>query len=406
MVRLWWLVDRRALLVTAGCLVGWRLLSQIPMVDVTGTFIHSRLEVYGAPGVLPAIGPNSIAFESYSLGFLGIGPYVNALIVVSLLAVISGRVREMLTDAEGRLRLERWTRALALLLALGQAYGWIQLAENAFAVPGGLDWFPTLTICLEMAGGTAVMIALASALDEYGLGFGFGPLVLYALNFVAGETHRIVGYFATAPSTEALYRPVAVWAAFTVAATVVAVAILLAYRRYRVVDPDAEMTRPVDVKLLASGVLRPSMFAFGFLSVPTLIAQNLLARTTWLEWGVTNWSPYGPVAWLAITYIVVECALLACFAMAVAMMDASVAGAPLPVVRRIGMLGLLGGACMALVIAVVRPLAHYATQGAGQLIAVSGFDVLVVVTMVLMVVLWIEGRGRNAPLTTTPALLP
>lgn len=405
-VRLWWLVDRRGLLVTAGCLVVWRLLSQIPVVDVTGTFIHGRLEVYDAPGMLAAIGPNSTAFESYSLGFLGIGPYVNALVIVALLTVISGRLRDMVRSAYGRLRMERWIRALALLLALGQAYGWIQLAENAFAVPGGLEWFPRLTICLEMAGGTAVMIALASMLDEHGLGFGFGPLILYALDFVAGETHRILGYFATAPSTEALYRPVAVWAAFTLAATVVAVAILLACRRYRLLDPDGDETRSVDLKLVTSGVLRPGMFAFAFLGLPTLIAQNLTTGTTWFGWAVTNWSPYGSVVWLAVTYVVVECALLAFFAVAVAVMDAWVAGAPQPLTRHVGMLGLIGGTCMAMLISVARPLAHYATQGAGQLVAVSGFDVLVVVTMVLIVVLWIERRGHTAPLTTTPALLP
>ena len=69
-------------------------------------------------------------------------------------------------------------------------------------------------------------------------------------------------------------------------------------------------------------------------------------------------------------------------------------------------LAAISGVLLALLIAVARVANHLATEAAGQLIQVSGFNVLLVVAMVLVVVLWIEGRGRVAPLTTTPVLLP
>src|SRR4029077_19526431 len=138
MDRLWSRIDGRALLVTAVCIVVWRLLDQIPLIDVTRLFIDRRLELYGQPGFFAAIGPNSLAFNSYSVGVEGIGPYINAVIIINLPAIISSRVRGLVRHAESRIRLQKWTRALALLLALGQAYGWTVLGQSVGALPGAM----------------------------------------------------------------------------------------------------------------------------------------------------------------------------------------------------------------------------------------------------------------------------
>ena len=167
---------------TALCLVAWRLLGQIPISDVTSAFITTRLDNLSGVGLFPAIGPNSNPLASYSVGEIGIAPYIEALIVMSLLTLISGRVRDMARNAEGRVTLTRWARALALLLTLGQAYGLTVLYQNTIPpVFGPLDWFTRLAVCLELAGGTALMILLADAMDEFGLGFGNGALIFYVL---------------------------------------------------------------------------------------------------------------------------------------------------------------------------------------------------------------------------------
>ena len=404
--RLWWLVDRRALLVTAGCLVAWRLLNQVPVIDISRDYLSYFLGLARGPGMFAAIGSNSIVAESYDLNYLGIYPYILALVVVSLVSILSVRVKEMIGTAQGRIRLERWIRAVALLLALGGATSWTHLAQNAGALPDNLDWFARLAISLEMAAATGVMILLAGVLDEHGLGFGYGAVIFYALDILANGLHKLADYFASAPSIDALYKPVAIWAAFTLAVTVASVAILLAFRRVHAPNKVGSKGEPVDLKLVIPGVLRPGLFTFLALGTPSMIARYVSSDPSAVRWFVDNWTPYGSAMWLDITYVVLEAALVIGFAVVIAIIDFSVADGPAALRANVIRLAAISGVLLALLIAVARVANHLATEAAGQLIQVSGFDVLLVVAMVLVVVLWIEGRGRVAPLTTTPALLP
>src|SRR5260370_17640016 len=264
--RLWSLVDKRALLVTAVCLVVWRLLEQIPVSDVTQAFITTRLyNLSNGPGFFLAIGPNSLPFASLSLAAEGIGPYIDAWILMNIAVAVSVRLGDLLGQPAGRKTVLRWTRFIALVLALGQAYGFTVLYQ--FSSPpafGALDWSARLAVCLALTGGTAMMILLADALDDFGLGFGYGAVILYALASLGSEVHRIAAYFASAPSVEALYKPMAVWTAFTLGTTVAGVAVLLAVRRIE----------GTELRVLISGVLRPPEVAVPVVILPTLMANS------------------------------------------------------------------------------------------------------------------------------------
>src|SRR4029077_15613025 len=131
----------------------------------------------------------------------------------TLVRAISQRIDSLTRHDEGRLRLQRWIRALAIALALGQAYGWTQLAQSEGALPGDIDWSARLIVCLELTAGTAIIILLASAIDEFGLGFGNAAPLIYAFEPVATEFHRLADLFASYPSTEALYKPIGLAAA-------------------------------------------------------------------------------------------------------------------------------------------------------------------------------------------------
>ena len=408
MARLWSLVDRRALAATALCLVAWRLLGQIPISNVTSAFITTRLDNLSGLGLFPAIGPNSIPLASYSVGEIGIAPYVEALIVMSLLTLISSRVRDMARNAEGRVTLTRWARALALLLTLGQAYGLTVLYQNTIPpVFGPLDWFTRLAVCLELAGGTALMILLADAMDEFGLGFGNGALIFYALGPLGTEVHRIAGYFATSPSAEALYRPLALWAAFTVGVTIAGVAVLLAVRRVSAPTTKKVASRPTALRLLMSGVLRPPQFTFAIMFLPTIVA-NYYASTnsSGIEWFRANWGPYGTSVWLDAAYLILEAALVVFFAVFVAAYEYRILHTPSHLRTHVTRLALIGGLFLALAVIAVPVADHLLTGAAGNVIPMSGAEVLLVVAMVLITVRLIEGHKTEAPFTRAPSGLP
>ena len=386
-------------MVTALCLVVWRLLDQIPVSDVTSNFITTRLSTLtNAPGFFVAIGPNSLVCASWSLGFEGIGPYVEALVLMSVLTVFSARLRDIAGDPDRRASIARWTRALAMGLALSQAYAFTLLYQNGFPpVFGPLDWSARLAICLALAGGTALMILLADALDEFGLGFGYGAVIFYALGSLGLEVHRIADYFASAPSLEALFRPVAVWTAFTVGLTVATVAVLLAVRR----------VATTELRLLWSGVLRPVQFAGALLSVPLLAANYYYARyPAEVQWIYANWRSFGSNLSPNVGYLLIYAGLLVGFALFVAAIDDRLMPVPSPLGPAVIRLAVLGGVFLALAVIAIPVADRLLTRAAGLAIPISGADVLLVVAVVLFAVRAIEGYRPVVPFTASPSGLP
>jgi preprotein translocase subunit SecY len=398
--RLWGRVDKRALLVTALCIVVWRLLYQFPVPDVTPLAIKTRLELYSGAGFFAAIGPNSIPFGSFSIGAEGIGPYIEALVIMTLVAALSRRVREIVRDPAGWLRVKRWTRALGMTLALGQAYGFTVLFQNTNpASLGALDWSSRLAVCLALAGGTATMILLADAMDEFGLGFGHGAVIFYALGYVGSGVHGIAGYLANTPSVEALYRPLVLWSIFTIGVTAAAVALLLAVRRL-----PSERGAVVEIRLLTSGVLRPPQFAFSVLFIPTIVANYYVSTNAYAaQWFVANWAPYGPSFWLDATYQFLEAGLVFLFALLVTMWDYTLVPVPPRTTWHALRLAIVGGFAFALLV-VGAPLAERSiTSALGVVIATSGSSVMLVVAVVVSTVRWLEGNKTRVPLTASPA---
>jgi preprotein translocase subunit SecY len=408
MDRLWSRIDRRALLVTAVCIVIWRVLDQISVVDVMRLFIHNRLDLYSQPGFFAAIGPNSIRFSAYSIGYLGISPYVQVLVVMSLVPAISNRIKSLIADPRGLVRYRRWIRALALLWALAAAYGWTKLAWNAGALPENIDWSARLIICLQLTAGTAVLIMLADALDDFGLGFGYGALIFYALGFVAAEVHRIGEYLAATPDVEALYRPLAISAASTVGLTAAGVAVLLAVRRIpSPFEDERKRGARLDIRLLTSGVFRPPQLAFTVMVLPSLLANYFAQGNPQLAtWFTINWGAYGATPWLDLVYLVVEATFVVLAALFVTYIDFQLRPAPPPTYPHVMRLALLGGLLLALAVIAVPVANHFLTMSAGALIPVSGADVLLVVAVILAVVRSIEGHKTVVPFTLSPTGLP
>jgi preprotein translocase subunit SecY len=401
--RLWRRIDPGALAVTAGCLVLWRLLNQIPVTDLTHGLVMYRLQGLNPSGFLGLIGAASVPLGGYSIGAIGIGPYVEALIIFSLARAVSARLRAM--------RLERWTRAIGLLLCLGQSYGWTLLMQSTGTLNAGIDWSARLAVCLELTAGTALMILLADVLDERGLGFGNGAVIFYALGPLATEVHRLADYLPTL-QIEGFYRPVVVWAVFTVGVTVATVGLLLASR---LVPPPPETKSrrkpaPTQLRFLMSGVLRPPVFTFAVMVVPTTVA-NYYARTNpaAVQWFTANWSPYGSSVWLDVAYLLLEAVLIVFFAYFVVAYDWTPVQVPAHLRDNAIRLGVLGGLCLAALVVAAPVANHLLAEQAGyfgKTIPMSGADVVLVVAVILTTVRIIEGHLPIIPFTASPSRLP
>jgi preprotein translocase subunit SecY len=398
LAHLWTLAGWRRLAVTGLCLVVWRAMEQIAVPGLNPAFITV---LQGSPSTpLQAFGA-SIPLASNSIGTMGIGPYVNALVIMTLARMISSSVRAIERTPEGRPSLRLWTRALAIVLALGQAYGYTVLMQNT--VPPALpemDWSARLAVMVAMTGGTVVLIFLADVLDEHGLGFGNGAFLIYALSPLAIEVHRLAATLATAPSVDAMYLPLFLWLVFSVGIASFTVAVLLAVRR--IPTSEGEGSKPVELRLLMSGVIRPPIFTFALLFLPAIVGNYYAAANPDISRWVSDYlTAYGANPWTSAAYTAFEALLVIAFTYFVVQIDFGSATRELTAhIRR---LTLAGGTFLAITVIVLPVLEWKATHAAGRVIAMSGFDAVLLVALILAAVVSLEQSAKGA--TYTPVLV-
>jgi preprotein translocase subunit SecY len=385
-MRLWALAGWKRLLVTAICLLAWRALEQIALPAVNPGQIALRLQSVDTSSLIREIG-SGIPLTSFSLVALGLQPYVNALLVITVIQVISARVRTLARSPEGRLRLRRWTRALAALLAFGQAYGWTVLEQTGSVLPvlPPMDLYARLAVVLELTAGTMILVLLGEVLDDFGLGFGNGALLIYALSPLAIEVHRLPALVASVSPLKAIYPAFGVWVIFSVGVVVLSVAVLLAVRRIpRPERKKSSQSRPVDVALLMSGVIRPPLFANAILFVPVFVANYLTQRNpTGFVWFAVHLTAYGPNPWTDTAYAIIDISLVIGFTYFVVMCDF---GGSEPVLLAHGKrLAFIGGVFLALTVVVLPILEWNASKAAGMVIPMSGLDAVLVAAMIVLI---------------------
>ena len=384
----WRLLDSRRLLVTALCLILWRALDQLPITGLKGQGIQ----------LFQGIGGGG-QFGPYSLGSVGIGPYIFALVILSVLPAISGRVWAMKKTADGRASLRRWAIALAILLAFAQAYSITELIQNTrvgmWFAP--LDWFTRLVICLELAGGTVIVILLADLIDEFGLGFGYAAFLLFALRAVALQIHRLADYPAVPwPPFTTFLKASAVWAVISVAIVVATVAFVLALRL--VSPPSKKKSQPhrkTELNLIPSGVIRPPLIAGVIVSLPLYYAGYLGPRSELTRWIMGAFSAYsvGPFSpWLRLG---IAMTAIIGLAVAFARLDQSRTDVPTYLRRHITRFAFVGGCFLAIMVEVVPLLALLITGATGDAIQLSGFDVVVIVVVIMAIATAAQGEPRT-----------
>jgi preprotein translocase subunit SecY len=401
-MRVWLSAGWNRLLVTGLCLVAWRALEQITVVGLTPSTMFYRLQSADSSTLVHAIG-NSVPLAGYSIAVMGLQPYVYALIMMTLLGLFSrGRVEEIWSSPEGGLTILRWTRTLTVFLAAVQAYGYTNLWQVDNSLPQ-MDWSARLLIVLQLTAGTMILLLLGEVIDEFGLGFGNGAILIYALTPMATELHRLAGFVETAPSLETFYRSLAVWIVFSIGIAAATIAVLLAVRRIpQKKTKRAADTSPIELRILMSGILRPPLYAGAILYGPTLAAYYLGASNPQLaQWFYDHLTAYGPNPWTDIGYAALYACLVILFAQGVVLLDFR--AAPADLAARIHRLAFIGGTFLAVVVVVVPILEWNASRIAGRVLALSGFDIVLMVTMIVIIFDKLDHRVQQIP--RTPLLL-
>lgn len=118
---------------------------------------------------------------------MGIGPYINASIIMQLLTVAIPRLEQIQKDGEtGRKKISQYTRILSVALAFLQGAGQVYTIHNAFTSP---NWYVYIVSLLTMVSGTIFIMWLGEKLTENGIGNG-ASFIIFA-NILSGLSNGV-----------------------------------------------------------------------------------------------------------------------------------------------------------------------------------------------------------------------
>ncbi len=301
---------RRKILITIAILFVYRLGCYIP---VPGVHMFDGIENYNFLTIMSAVSGGALQYGTFFA--MGIGPYINASIIIQLLTVgIPALERLSKQGEEGRRKINNYTRILTLILAIAQAIGIlvgfsssVKTAE-IFGDTGFAYYASYIFLVIVYTAGAALTMWIGERITDYGVSNGISLLIFAGILATAGTT--ILGLFQN-------WNDSSIWIilGFVLAAVLIFMAIVAVDSGERKIPVQyakqvkgrkmyGGQSTHIPIKINASGVM-PLIFAFAILSFPDLII-NLF--------GVTSdnfWTKYfGTNSWL---YPIILCVLILFF---------------------------------------------------------------------------------------------
>ena len=316
---------RKRILAVLGMLLVFRLLAHIPIPLADPETLKQVLENLftssETPQLLSFINVLSGgALANFSIMLVGLGPYINASIIMQLLTKAIPKLEELNKEGEyGRKKINQYTRTLTFPLAIIQSIGAIYLVRQSAQQIGGIGDITANTSLIQwvlmvtaLTGGAMILMWLGELITEQSVGNGISLLITVGivsslpatvsqlLNTVVDQSSKYVVFGKTLPIDREGLIFACIVAAVTVAVTILIVKLNEAKREItinyakRVQGNRAYggVTTMLPIKLITAGVI-PIIFAVAFLSVPSfagqLLANNSSARVQ--EWAanLTAW---------------------------------------------------------------------------------------------------------------------
>lgn len=301
---------RRKILITIALIFVYRLGCYIP---VPGVDLFSGIENYNFLSIMSAVSGGALQYGTFFA--MGIGPYINASIIIQLLTVgIPAWERLSKQGEEGRRKLNNYTRILTLILAIAQAIGILVGFQSSvdtskiFGDTGFANFLSYAFLVLVYTAGASLTMWIGERITDYGVSNGISLLIFAGILATAGNS--IVTLF-TAWDESSAWQVIG----FLIATVVIFAAIVAvngAERRIQVQYAKQVKGRKmyggqsthIPIKVNASGVM-PLIFAFAILSFPDLIL-NLVGADPNNWWSVNM----GTGSW---PYMIVLCVLILFF---------------------------------------------------------------------------------------------
>jgi len=297
---------RKRIFAVLGILLVYRILAHVPIPlsnPETLKQVLTNLFNSNTPQLLSFINVLSGgALANFSIMIAGMGPYINASIIMQLLTKAIPKLEALHKEGEsGQKKINQYTRLLTFPLAIIQSIGAIYLVRQQAEQIGGIGDITAHTSILQWAlmvaaltGGSMLLMWLGELVTEQSVGNGISLIITVGIvsslpatinniaSSVYNKTDKWHLFGKTLPINESSFW----WAIFILAAVLAltwAVVMLNEAARRITVNYAKRVqgnrayggvTTILPVKLITAGVV-PIIFAVAFLSVPSFVGQIL-----------------------------------------------------------------------------------------------------------------------------------
>lgn len=310
---------QKRILFTLGALVIYRIGSFIPLPGVNASAVLHLFtgEGSGMMGMFDMFTGGSLS--RMSVLALNIFPYISASIVLQLLTATSKSLNDLRKEGEsGRIKINQYTRYLAVLLAVVQGWAVVRGLEVMAPVNGvravvnpGFSF--ELSAIIALVGGTVFVMWLAEQITARGIGQGASLLIFAGIIAQIPEgVAKIVSLGSVGQMSPAM---IALVILFVVGIVALIAFFELAQRRVQILYPRQVMANGVvntnasylPIKVNMSGVMGP-VFASSIMMLPAFV-QRFVQSDNLIVQNIMGFFTYG--AW---SYIILYTILIAFFA--------------------------------------------------------------------------------------------
>ena len=315
---------RNRLLIVIGILAIYSLLSHIPVpVPDTAKLQSFLLRLFQSN---PLLGFTNLftggALSSFSILLMGLGPYINASIIIQLLSQVVPQLEALKKEGEtGQKKLNYYTRLLTLPLAIVQSVAMITLARTLSTQISGVDLigspnvYQWILMISAITGGSMLLMWLGEIITERGIGNGISILILAGI--VSNLPTQIAQQVSLAQADTAKVFTLIFFGVIAIGVVLFIVMLNEGQRNIpisyaRRVAGDSRyggVDSHLPIRLITAGVI-PIIFALAFLSLPGFIGQLFTnASSAWLSksatWLQATFQPQKPIYTLTYFILVV-----------------------------------------------------------------------------------------------------
>ncbi len=303
---------RNKILFTLGMLVVFRFLAHVPLPGVDQAQLQQVISSSQLLNLLDLFSGGGLA--KLSVVALGVNPYINASIIMTLLNQTIPALERLSKEGEyGRNKINQYTRILTVPLALLQGIGVAVFMQRSGVLPGfGPDHLGlTLAILASLTSGTLILMWLGELISERGIGNGISFIIFAG---IVGRLPHRAAPIVTGP--DGLLRIIPF---ILIAIVVIAGVVFINEGQRRIPVQYASrvrgrrmyqgQTQYLPLKVTMAGVI-PIIFAISILLFPAQIAQYFTASTIdWVrgaaEFVVRNLSQSNPIVYGGLYFVLV-----------------------------------------------------------------------------------------------------